>query len=56
MVDHVLVDGRGGGNQNGHAGLLPPPRTAELLPGRRDRPWITGQDGHVELADVDAEL
>ena len=56
VVDDVLVDRRARGDEDRDARALPPAGPPELLPGRRDRARIAGQDRHVEPADVDAEL
>ena len=48
--------GRARRDEDRDARALAPPGAAELLPGRRDRARIAGQDRHVERADVDAEL
>ena len=56
MADHVAIDRRGRGDQHADAHALASSGPAELLPGRRDRAGVAGQDRHVEAADVDAEL
>ena len=56
MVDDVLVDGRGRGDEDGDAHRLPAAGAADLLPGRGDGAGIAGEDGGVQPADVDAEL
>ncbi len=56
MVDDVLVDRRTGGDEDGDARSLPSTGATELLPRRRDRTRIAGQDRHVQAADVDAQL
>ena len=53
---HVLVDGTGAGHQDGHADVLAAPGAAHLLPGAGDGARVAGQHGHVQPADVDAEL
>ena len=56
MVDDVLVDRRARRDEDGHARALPTAGSPELLPGRRDRARVAGQDRDVEPADVDAQL
>ena len=56
MADHVAIDRRGRGHEHPDADSLPTAGSAELLPGRRDRARVAGEDGRVEPADVDAEL
>ena len=56
VMDDVLVDRRTRGDEDRDARPGPPPGSTELLPGRRDRARIAGQDRRVESTDVDAEL
>ena len=56
VVDDVLVDRGARGDEDRDARLQPPARPADLLPGRRDRARIAGEDRRVEPADVDPEL
>ena len=56
MRGQVLVHGRAGGDEDGHRSAAPPARPARLLPHRGDRAGIAGEDGRVEVTDVDAEL
>ncbi len=56
VVDDVLVHRRGRGDEHGDAHVAAPPRPAHLLPRRRDRARVAGQDRDVQPADVDAEL
>ena len=56
VVDDVLVDRRSRGDQDGDARALPPAGPPELLPGRRHRPRVAGEDRDIEPTDVDAEL
>ena len=56
VMDHVLVDRGGRGDQDRDADIAPPPGAAHLLPGARDRARIAGQHGHVEASDVHPQL
>ena len=56
MVDDVAVDRRGRRDEDRDARAAAPARPADLLPRRRDRARVAGEDRHVEPADVDAEL
>ena len=56
MMDDVAVNGRAGRDEDADARLATTPGPADLLPRRRDRARVTGQDRHVESADVDPEL
>ena len=56
MPPQILIDRVVAGQQNGQALVVPPAAAAGLLPGAGDRARITGQQGHVERADVDAQF
>jgi hypothetical protein len=56
VMDDVLVDRGARGDEDRDARLQPPARPADLLPGRGHGPWIAGEDGRVQPADVDAQL
>ena len=56
VVDDVLVDRRSRGDQDGNARALPPAGPPELLPRRRHRTRVAGEDRDIEPPDVDAEL
>ena len=56
VMDHVLVERGGGGDEDRDGRLVAPAGPAELLPRRGDRARVAGQDRRVEPADVDAEL
>ena len=51
-----LIDGRAGGDEHGRRSTGTAARAPRALPGRGDRARIAGHHGHVERADVDAEL
>src|SRR3954452_13960324 len=56
MCCDELVDRACTGDEDRHACLAAATRTAHLLPGRRDRPRIAGQDCGVKTPDIDAQL
>jgi hypothetical protein len=56
VVDDVLVDRRRRGDEDRDARVAAPAGAADLLPRGRDGPRIASQHGHVQAADVDAQL
>ena len=56
MRGEELVHGRAAGDQHRRRGPAAPPRPARLLPQRGDGAGEAREHGHVEVADVDAEL
>ena len=56
VVDDVLVERRGRRDEDRHGRLVPPSGPAELLPRRRHRTRVAGEDRRVEPADVHTEL
>ena len=56
MVDDVLVDGHGTGDQHAQRLAAAPAGAADALPGRGDRARVGGQHHGVERADIDAQF
>jgi hypothetical protein len=56
VVDDIAVDGRTRRDEDRDARLPAPTGPSDLLPGRRDRTRIAGEDRDVEPADIDAKL
>src|SRR6267378_4348092 len=55
MADDELVEGRARRHEDAD-GSRPSTGAAELLPGRRDRAWVTNEHRALQAPDVDAEL
>ena len=56
VAQQVLVDRVVAGQQHGQAFVVPAAAAARLLPTAGDRAGVIHQEGHVERADVDAQL
>ena len=55
-VSYELIDRARAGDEDRHACLAAATGATHLLPGRRDRARVTGQDRRIQAADVDAQL
>src|ERR1700681_3120479 len=55
VADDELVQGRARRDENSDR-TRPPPRSTELLPGRRDRARVSDEHRRLKASDVDAEL
>src|SRR5207302_7139860 len=56
MVDEVLVERAARGYVDGGRGTAAPAGAADLLPGARDRPRVTAENGGIQVPDVDPQL